>query len=70
MHTLVETIGQIEAPLSAQEGDELKKIVFPESGEIFIYSGYKVIMHAFVTQKPTQIVGEERGTSAGELRDK
>ena len=26
-------------------------------------------MHAFVAQKPTQEVGEEKGTSIGELRD-
>ena len=26
-------------------------------------------MHAFVTQKPTQAVGEEEETSTGELRD-
>ena len=70
MYTLVEVADQIEGSLSTEEGDELKKVFFPECGEIFIQLGYKVTVHAFVAQKPTQEVGEERRTSAGELRDK
>ena len=45
-------------------------MVFPTCGEIFNQSGYKVIVHAFVAQKPTLTIGEDRGTSTGELRDK
>ena len=70
MHTLVEVADQIEGSLTIEEGDELKKVFFLECGEIFSQSRYKVTLHAFVAQKPTQTVGEERGTYAGELRDK
>ena len=70
MHTLVEATDQIEGSLLVEEGDELKNVVFPKCGEIFIQSGYGVTVHAFVEKNPTQTVGEDRGTSAGELRDK
>ena len=70
MYTLMEAADQIEGSLSTEEGDELKKVVCPECGEIFSQSRYKVTVHAFVAQKPTQTVGEERGTSTRELRDK
>ena len=70
LHTLMEAANQVEGSLSTEEGDELKKVVYPECGEIFSQSRYKVTVHGFVAQKPTQEVGEERGTSTGELRDK
>ena len=69
MHTLVEAADQIEGSLLAEEGEELEKVVFPECGEIFTQSRYKVTVHAFVAKKPTQVVGEEKITSTGELRD-
>ena len=53
MHTLVEAVDYIEASLSAEEGDELKKVVFPKCGEIFIQLGYRVTVHAFAAEKPT-----------------
>ena len=53
MYTLVEVADQIKGLLPAEEGDELKKVVFPEFGEIFSQLGYKVTVHAFVAQKPT-----------------
>ena len=53
MHTLVEVVDQIEGSLLAKEGDELKKVVFPECEEIFSQLGYKIIVHAFVAQKTT-----------------
>ena len=46
----------------------MENIVCPECGEIFSQSGYKVTVRAFVAQKPTQAVGEEKETSAVELR--
>ena len=52
-----EFVDQIEGSLSDEEGDELKKVVFLECGEIFSQSGYKFIVHAFVAQKPTQTDG-------------
>ena len=57
MHTLVEAADQIEGSLSAEEGDELKKVVFPECGEIFFQLGYKVTVRAFLAQKTTYEVG-------------
>ena len=59
----------IEGSLSAEEGEELEKVVFPACGEIFNQSRYKVTVCAFVAQKPTQEVGEEKGTSVEELSD-
>ena len=58
----------MEGSPPTEEGEELEKVVFPECGEIFNQSGYKVIVHAFVAQKPTWVVGEEKETYAVELR--
>ena len=66
---MVEAVDRVKGSLPVEEGEELEKVVFPECGEIFSQSGYKVIVHAFVAEKPTQAVGEEKGTSVGELRD-
>ena len=63
LHTLVEAADQIEGSLLDEEGEELEKLVCPACGEIFNQSGYKVTVCAFVAQKPTQVVGEEKGTS-------
>ena len=68
MHTLVEATDQVEVSLLAEEGEELEKVVFPMCGEIFNQSGYKVIVRAFVAQKPAQVVVEEKETFAVELR--
>ena len=35
LHTLVEAVDHIEGSLLAEEGDELKKVVFLDCGEIF-----------------------------------
>ena len=36
-------------------------MVYPMCGEIFNQSGYKFIVHAFVTQQPLPVVVEEQG---------
>ena len=46
-------------------------MVCPMCGEIFNQSGYKVIVHAFVTQQPVPVAVEEQGKEAPtmEVRD-
>ena len=68
LHTLVEAADQVEGSPPVEEGEELEKAVFPGCGEIFNKSGYKVTVSAFVAQKPTHAVGEEKETFAVELR--
>ena len=68
LHTLVEAAYQVEGSLPVEEGEELEKVVFPVCGAIFNQSGYKITVCAFVAQKPTQEIGEEKGTYAVELR--
>ena len=67
---MVEAVDRVKGSLPVEEGEELEKVVFPECGEIFSQLGYKVQVCAFVAQKPTQEVGEEKETSAMELRGK
>ena len=69
LHTLVEDADQLEGSPPAEEGEEVEKVVFPECGQIFNQSGYKVTVCAFVAQKPAQAVGEEKETYAVELSD-
>ena len=53
LHTLVEAANQVEGSLLFEEGEELEKVVCPTCGEIFNQLGYKVMVRAFVAQKPT-----------------
>ena len=70
MHTLVKVIDQVEESLPAEEGEELEKVVSPECGNFFSQSGYKVTVHAFVAQKPTQEVEEGKETPTMESKGK
>ena len=71
MHTLVETADQLEGSPLAEDGEEEERVVYPAWGEIFNQSGYKVIVHAFVTQQPVLAAVEEQGQEAPkvEVRD-
>ena len=60
LHTLVEVANQLEGSPPAEEGEEVEKVVCPECEEIFNQSGYKFIVSAFVAQKTTHAVGEEK----------
>ena len=46
-------------------------MVCPVCGEIFNHLGYKVIVHAFVTQQPVPVAVKEQGQEAPkmEVRD-
>ena len=68
IHTLVEVADQLEGSPPVEEGEELEKVVFPGCGEIFNQLGYKFTVCAFVAQKLTKEVGEEKETSVVELR--
>ena len=57
LHTLVEAVDQVEGSLPVEEGEELEKLVFPTCGETFNQSTYKVTVHAFVAQKPIEVLG-------------
>ena len=46
----------------------MEKVVCPACGEIFNQSGYKVIVSAFDTHKPTPVVEEGQGEPSEELR--
>ena len=61
LHTLVEEADQLEGSTPAEDGEEEERVVFLVCGEIFNQSGYKVIVHAFVTQQPIPVVVEEQG---------
>ena len=58
---MVEAAYQLEGSAPAEVGDEEERVVFPVCGEIFNESGYKVIVHAFITQQPAHTVVEEEG---------
>ena len=68
MHTLVEDVDQLEGSPPNDEGDELDKVVYPKCGEFFYQSGYKVIVHAFVAQKPAQAIEEGKEAPLVELK--
>ena len=68
LHTLVEAIDLLERSPYAEQGEEVEKVVFPKWGGIFNQSGYKFTVRAFVAQKLTKEVGEEKETSVVELR--
>ena len=61
LHTLVEATDQLEGSTPTEVGDEEERVVCPMCGEIFNQSGYKVIVHAFVTQQPVSTAVEEQG---------
>ena len=61
LHTLVEAADQLEGSTPTEDGEEEERVVFPVCGEMFNQSGYKVIVHAFVTQQPIPIAKEEQG---------
>ena len=42
-------------------------MVYPMCGEIFNQSGYKFIVHAFVTQQPLPAAMEEQGQEAQKI---
>ena len=54
-----EATNQLEGSTPAEDGEEEERVVYPVCGEIFNQSGYKVIVHAFVTQQPAPTVVEE-----------
>ena len=49
LHTLVEATDQLEGSPPTEDGEEEETVVYPVCGEIFNQSGYKVIVHAFMT---------------------
>ena len=59
MHTLVKATDQLEGSAPAEAGDEEEIVVCLVCGEIFNQLGYKVIVHAFVTQQPIPTIVEE-----------
>ena len=61
LHTLVEAAGQLEGSTPVEDGEEEERVVCSVCGEIFNQSGYKVIVHSFVTQQPIPIAVEEQG---------
>ena len=60
LHTLVEVVDQLEGSSLAKEDEEVEKVVFPASGEMFSQSGYTVIVRAFETQNPAPTTKEEQ----------
>ena len=58
---MVEAAYQLEGSTLVEVGDEEERVVCPVCGEIFNQSGYKVIVHAFVTQQPVPTVVDEHG---------
>ena len=71
LQTLVEAANQLEGSTLAEDGEEEERVVYLVCGEIFNQSGYKVIVHAFVTQQPVLAAVEEREQEAPyiEVRD-
>ena len=70
-HTLVEAADQLEGSPPAEDGEDEERVVCPVCGEIFNQSGYKFIVHAFVTQQLVPAAVEEQGQEAPkvEVRD-
>ena len=63
MQTLVEAAYRLEGSAPTEDGAEEEIVVCPVCGEIFNQSGYKLIVHAFVTQQPIPAAVEEQGQS-------
>ena len=59
MHTLVEAANRLEGSPPTADGEEEEREVYPVCGQIFNQSGYKFIVHAFVTQKLIPTAMEE-----------
>ena len=64
---MVEAAGQLEGSNSTEAGNEEERVVCPTHGEIFDESGYKVIIHAFITQQSAPTIVEGQGQP--DLRD-
>ena len=58
---MVEVADQLEGSTPTEVGDEEERVVCLVCGEIFNQSGYKVIVHAFVTKNPVPTAVEEHG---------
>ena len=70
MYTLVEVVDQLEGATPVEEGDELEKVVCPVCGEIFNQLRQKVKVCAFVAQKPTQAIEEEKEAPSVDMKGK
>ena len=64
LHTLVEAAYRFEGSPLSEDGEEEERVVCLVCGEIFNQSGYKVIVHTFVTQQPVPTAMEEQGQEA------
>ena len=58
---MVEAADQLEGLNPTKDGNDEERVVYPLCEEIFNQSGYKVIVHAFVTQQPVPASMEEQG---------
>ena len=64
---MVEATDKLEGSTPTEAGDEEERVVCPVCGEIFNQSGYKLIVHAFVTQQPIPASMEEQGQEAPKM---
>ena len=49
LHTLVEVADQLEGSNPTEPGNEEERVVYPNCGEIFKESCYKIVIHGFTT---------------------